>query len=116
MCPPNQVLFVVDSSAVSRYRVVVQCAGSRSLAPCEDLQNLQRHPRHFVFPFPLLLPINCDSEISGRHQNMASNIPAALKSADIGRFAVRAAQLEKAKPIIAYWCESRKYPHGKPLD
>ncbi|KAL2798227.1 Vta1 like-domain-containing protein [Aspergillus keveii] len=35
---------------------------------------------------------------------MASNIPAALKSADIGRFAVRAAQLEKAKPIIAYWC------------
>jgi vacuolar protein sorting-associated protein VTA1 len=37
---------------------------------------------------------------------MASNIPAALKSADVGRFAVRAAQLEKAKPIIAYWCES----------
>ncbi|KAL2849171.1 Vta1 like-domain-containing protein [Aspergillus pseudoustus] len=35
---------------------------------------------------------------------MASNIPAALKSADIGRYAVRAAQLEKAKPIIAYWC------------
>ncbi|KAL4956678.1 Vta1 like-domain-containing protein [Aspergillus filifer] len=35
---------------------------------------------------------------------MASNIPAALKTADIGRFAVRAAQLEKAKPIIAYWC------------
>ncbi|KAL4995780.1 Vta1 like-domain-containing protein [Aspergillus recurvatus] len=35
---------------------------------------------------------------------MASNIPAALKSADVGRFAVRAAQIEKAKPIIAYWC------------
>ncbi|RDW70839.1 uncharacterized protein DSM5745_08350 [Aspergillus mulundensis] len=35
---------------------------------------------------------------------MASSIPAALKSADIGRFAVRAAQLENAKPIIAYWC------------
>ncbi|KAL4753625.1 hypothetical protein BDW72DRAFT_168224 [Aspergillus terricola var. indicus] len=35
---------------------------------------------------------------------MASSIPAALKSADVGRFAVRAAQLEKAKPIIAYWC------------
>ncbi|CBF89871.1 uncharacterized protein ANIA_00255 [Aspergillus nidulans FGSC A4] len=35
---------------------------------------------------------------------MASNIPAALKSADVGRFALRAAQLEKAKPIIAYWC------------
>ncbi|KAL6235651.1 hypothetical protein BDW75DRAFT_134083 [Aspergillus navahoensis] len=35
---------------------------------------------------------------------MASNIPAALRSADVGRFAMRAAQLEKAKPIIAYWC------------
>ncbi|KAL3457072.1 Vta1 like-domain-containing protein [Aspergillus heterothallicus] len=35
---------------------------------------------------------------------MASNIPAALKTADIGRFAARAAQLDKAKPIIAYWC------------
>ncbi|PLB45119.1 DUF605-domain-containing protein [Aspergillus steynii IBT 23096] len=35
---------------------------------------------------------------------MASNIPAGLKSADIGRFAVRAAQLERVKPVIAYWC------------
>ncbi|KAI9372775.1 Vta1 like-domain-containing protein [Aspergillus egyptiacus] len=35
---------------------------------------------------------------------MAIDIPPALKSLDIGRFAVRAAQLEKAKPIIAYWC------------
>ncbi|KAF7713484.1 Uncharacterized protein PECH_001177 [Penicillium ucsense] len=35
---------------------------------------------------------------------MASNIPAALRSADIGRFAIRAAQIEKAKPVIAYWC------------
>ncbi|KAJ5156998.1 uncharacterized protein N7482_008098 [Penicillium canariense] len=35
---------------------------------------------------------------------MASNIPAALRSADIGRFAVRAAQIEKAKPVVAYWC------------
>ncbi|KAJ5115424.1 hypothetical protein NUU61_001183 [Penicillium alfredii] len=37
---------------------------------------------------------------------MASNIPAGLKSADIGRFALRAAQIEKAKPVVAYWCES----------
>ncbi|KAJ5483935.1 hypothetical protein N7539_005731 [Penicillium diatomitis] len=35
---------------------------------------------------------------------MTSNIPAALRSADIGRFAIRAAQIEKAKPVIAYWC------------
>ncbi|KAL4866817.1 hypothetical protein BDV12DRAFT_172308 [Aspergillus spectabilis] len=35
---------------------------------------------------------------------MPSNIPVALKSADIGRYAVRAAQLENLKPIVAYWC------------
>ncbi|KAB8074679.1 Vta1 like-domain-containing protein [Aspergillus leporis] len=35
---------------------------------------------------------------------MASRIPAALKAADIGRFAVRAAQLERVKPVVAYWC------------
>ncbi|KAL1848649.1 hypothetical protein Plec18167_002274 [Paecilomyces lecythidis] len=35
---------------------------------------------------------------------MAANIPAQLKSADLGRFALRAAQIEKAKPVIAYWC------------
>lgn len=36
---------------------------------------------------------------------MAANIPASLKAADIGRFAIRAAQVERAKPVIAYWCE-----------
>ncbi|CAL3972055.1 unnamed protein product [Diplocarpon coronariae] len=36
---------------------------------------------------------------------MASNIPANLKAADLTRFIVRAAQLEIAKPVIAYWCE-----------
>ncbi|KAJ5617266.1 hypothetical protein N7537_002380 [Penicillium hordei] len=35
---------------------------------------------------------------------MTSNIPAGLRSADIGRFAIRAAQIEKAKPVVAYWC------------
>lgn len=35
---------------------------------------------------------------------MATQLPAALKAADISRFAHRAAQLEKPKPIIAYWC------------
>ncbi|KAJ5486594.1 hypothetical protein N7530_000894 [Penicillium desertorum] len=35
---------------------------------------------------------------------MASNIPAGLRSADIGRFAIRATQIEKAKPVVAYWC------------
>ncbi|KAL4898203.1 DUF605-domain-containing protein [Aspergillus ambiguus] len=35
---------------------------------------------------------------------MANNIPAGLRSADIGRFAVRAAQLESVKPVVAYWC------------
>ncbi|KAJ5278613.1 Vacuolar protein sorting-associate Vta1 N-terminal [Penicillium angulare] len=35
---------------------------------------------------------------------MASSIPASLRSADIGRFALRATQVEKAKPVVAYWC------------
>lgn len=40
---------------------------------------------------------------------MAINIPSNLKSADISRFVLRAAQLEKAKPIIAYWCKSARH-------
>ncbi|KAK8112279.1 uncharacterized protein PG998_008736 [Apiospora kogelbergensis] len=36
---------------------------------------------------------------------MAANIPAPLKQAGITPFVVRAKQLEKAKPVIAYWCE-----------
>ncbi|KAF2836224.1 DUF605-domain-containing protein [Patellaria atrata CBS 101060] len=36
---------------------------------------------------------------------MTSNIPAKLKAVDITRFAQRAAQLEKVKPVAAYWCE-----------
>ena len=35
---------------------------------------------------------------------MAAAIPPALKAADIARFAQRAGQVEKAKPVIAYWC------------
>ncbi|KAL1956878.1 hypothetical protein VTO42DRAFT_6726 [Malbranchea cinnamomea] len=34
----------------------------------------------------------------------ANNIPAKLKAADITRFATRAAQVEKVKPVISYWC------------
>lgn len=36
---------------------------------------------------------------------MATTVPDVLKSADVTRFASRAAQIEKAKPEIAYWCE-----------
>lgn len=35
---------------------------------------------------------------------MTSKIPAGLKAADITRFATRAVQLEKFKPVISYWC------------
>ena len=35
---------------------------------------------------------------------MVAVVPTALKSADIARFAIRAAQVERAKPPIAYWC------------
>lgn len=43
---------------------------------------------------------------------MAATIPAALRSADIARFALRAGQVEKAKPAVAYWCKSRLRPKG----
>ncbi|QIW96430.1 hypothetical protein AMS68_001948 [Peltaster fructicola] len=36
---------------------------------------------------------------------MSSQLPAALKAADIQRFATRASQLEKYKPIVTYWLE-----------
>lgn len=35
---------------------------------------------------------------------MAASLPAKLKIKDITPFAVRAAQLEKYKPIVSYWC------------
>lgn len=34
---------------------------------------------------------------------MAAQVPASLKPADIARFALRAHQLEQAKPVISYW-------------
>ncbi|CZT08462.1 uncharacterized protein RAG0_13535 [Rhynchosporium agropyri] len=36
---------------------------------------------------------------------MAVDIPTKLRKADLSRFILRAAQLETAKPVIAYWCE-----------
>jgi hypothetical protein len=35
---------------------------------------------------------------------MAAHIPDKLKAADLTRFIVRAGQLEKVKPVMAYWC------------
>lgn len=35
---------------------------------------------------------------------MAANIPNSLKAADVGRFVTRASQIERAKPVVAYWC------------
>jgi len=42
---------------------------------------------------------------------MATSVPEPIKAADLGRFATRAAQLEKFKPVISYWCE---YSHTWP--
>jgi hypothetical protein len=42
--------------------------------------------------------------IPDHSETMAANIPAKLKAADLTRFIVRAAQLESAKPVVAYWC------------
>jgi hypothetical protein len=38
---------------------------------------------------------------------MAASIPASLKTQDITPFITRGAQLEKARPLIAYWCKLR---------
>lgn len=40
---------------------------------------------------------------------MAANIPAKVKQADLTKFIVRAAQLELAKPVVAYWCRYSTY-------
>lgn len=39
--------------------------------------------------------------------DMASSVPAKLKTPDLARFILRAAQLGPVKPIIAYWCKTR---------
>lgn len=39
---------------------------------------------------------------------MATNVPAPLKTADVSRFVIRAAQVEKVKPAAAYWCMELK--------
>ena len=44
---------------------------------------------------------------------MANTIPEGLRSADIGHFAIRAAQIEKVKPVVAYWCESEYSPQRR---
>lgn len=36
---------------------------------------------------------------------MAATIPAKLKTADVQRFATRAAQLEKHRPVVSYWLD-----------
>ena len=43
---------------------------------------------------------------------MNSKFPTKLRSADISRFAVRATQLEKAKPVITYWCTHSVHASG----
>lgn len=53
---------------------------------------------HFVF--------DAQHSFSDLIITMALPIPATLKNADIARFALRAGQLEKMEPVIAYWCMS----------
>jgi vacuolar protein sorting-associated protein VTA1 len=36
---------------------------------------------------------------------MATNLPPKLKTPEITRYVRRAAQLQEAKPVIAYWCK-----------
>ena len=65
--------------------------------------------QHILF-FSPSLDNHCTTSLQtpyGIIEPMASNnIPAGLRSVDIGRFATRAAQVEQAKPVVSYWCES----------
>ena len=55
---------------------------------------------HFKLHFRISPPKLCNSTLI-----MTSTLPSALRSIDLGRFATRAAQVEKAKPAIAYWSQ-----------
>jgi hypothetical protein len=60
---------------------------------------------------PLLVIVTTGAYLYGQASQLADSmalpLPAKLKAtADITRFAQRAAQLEKLKPAIAYWCKS----------
>jgi vacuolar protein sorting-associated protein VTA1 len=41
---------------------------------------------------------------------MADAVPARLKGLQLAAFAKRAAQLERFRPIVTYWCEYRSRP------
>jgi hypothetical protein len=43
-------------------------------------------------------------QLSGSSGTMSTQVPAVVKAADLARFAMRASQLEKAKPVISYYC------------
>lgn len=45
---------------------------------------------------------------------MATPLPEPFKTADISRYALRAAQLEKHKPVISYWCMRSSFPPPRP--
>jgi L-rhamnose isomerase len=50
------------------------------------------------------IDVFCGQEDLDTILTMVAHVPAAMKDADITRFAHRAAQLESVKPVIAYWC------------
>jgi hypothetical protein len=57
-----------------------------------------------------LTPTTFSSTSPSRHHRgsiatMGDTVPAKLKSLQLAPFAKRAAQLEKFKPIVTYWCK-----------
>lgn len=68
-------------------------------------------PVHLVHPLPddpvAPSPVSAATVVvdPDHPATMAANAPAKLKAADLSRFIQRAAQLETAKPVVAYWCE-----------
>ncbi|KAJ2897703.1 Vacuolar protein sorting-associated protein [Zalerion maritima] len=71
---------------------------ARSIPADPRLSPLSSPLAHTASYFPGIVP-------SSLFLTMAATLPASLKAADLTRFAHRASQLEKFKPVVAYWCE-----------
>ena len=73
--------------------------------PAEARGKIMSLPRAAAQSFKLVTLEHALQPPLSRLRKMAANLPEKLRTAEISRFALRAAQLEKIKPIISYWCK-----------
>lgn len=89
---------VVQPQPRGRGDATVRCDAATCMR-CVKLRRAERTASVSFTPTPSQFPPNSEAV-----DRMATQVPASLKPAGIARFAQRAAQLEQAKPVIAYWC------------